>query len=305
MLALVLTLILALYILGPDLFSRVVVSLFAPARPRTVGKSEEVARAILISAIPVSIVWMVAHFLFGRLTNTNVVRDFFLGLYGEESLAKNSAVFFPAALTVIRVNLEVMLLPVYGLVLLWSIGLGCLIKRYGRLLRQNQNSPFLTASITWLVRPWVAEWHLKLSPVLLPNTTDYIRADVLSKLDMLFRGTLAEHHLAPDGSLVSITLANPQKFKRKELLDDRAANSNSVLDPSLYWSPIEARSFIIMASEIVTLNLNYVDSKSLKTKPRRLTQVGASKALEAAATKKRQPTEAPASQNRQRRKRMS
>ena len=306
MLALVLTLILAMYILGPDLFSRFVVSQFAPARPRNISRSEEVTRAVLLSSIPVVLVWFVVHYGFHRLSNVSVLRDFLLGLYGEQSLAKNSDVFFPAALKIIRVNVEIMLLPVYALVLVWSVFLGCLIRRYGRLLRQNQKSPFAIATITWLVKPWVAEWHLKLSGALLPNKTDYIRVDVLTKLDVLFRGTLSDHQLASDGSLVNLTLSDPQKFRRQELLRDRLA-LGPLLEPdsSQYWSPIEARSFIVMASEIVTLNLNYVDPSSLKNKPRKLTAAGAGKALAAVNASKKSDSHTLEPNPRIRRKRKS
>jgi hypothetical protein len=280
-LALVLTLILALYILGPDLFSRLVVSQFVPARPRIANKSEEVARAILLSSIPVTCVWVIAHFMFGRFSNASVLKDFLSGLYGEASLAQTSDKFFAAAIKIIQLNVEVLLAPVYGFVFIVSVGLGILIRSYGRVLRANQNRPKVAAVVTWLVRPWVAEWHLKLSGVLLPRKTDYIQVDVLTKLDVLFRGTLAEHHLAPDGTLISIVLLNPKKFKRKEFLDARRlARARSVPDPANFWSLIEARSFIIMASEIVTLNLNYVDPESLAKKPTKVSQSIANRALD-------------------------
>ena len=295
-----------MYILGPDLFSRFVVSQFAPARPRNISRSEEVTRAVLLSSIPVVLVWLVVHYGFHRLSSVSVLRDFLLGLYGEQSLAKNSDVFFPAALKIIRVNVEIMLLPVYALVLVWSLFLGCLIRRYGRLLRKNQKSPFVLSTLTWLVKPWVAEWHLKLSGALLPNKTDYIRVDVLTKLDVLFRGTLSDHQLASDGSLVNITLSDPQKFRRQELLRDRLA-LGPLLEPdsSQYWSPIEARSFIVMASEIVTLNLNYVDPSSLKKKPRKLTAAGAGKALAAVNASKKSDSHTLEPNPRIRRKRKS
>jgi hypothetical protein len=40
--------------------------------------------------------------------------------------------------------------------------------------------------------------------------------------------------------------------------------------------------FVVMASEIVTLNLNYVDPESLKKKPSLVTQANAGRALAAA-----------------------
>jgi hypothetical protein len=58
------------------------------------------------------------------------------------------------------------------------------------------------------------------------------------------------------------------------------------LDAADYWSPIDAHSFVIMAAEIVTLNLNYVESASFKRNPSRVSPKGAKAALAAA---KRRP----------------
>jgi hypothetical protein len=284
-LALVVSLVLAVYILGPDVFSRLIVSLFAPARARSQNRTEEIARAFIISAVPTAIIYCIAHFVLHRFSNTSVLKDFLLGLYGDKSLEEHSDAFFDAAATVIRLNVLFLVIPVYTFALGWSISLGLLIRNYGKLLRRWKNYPKLSAILTWLVRPWAAEWHLKLSGVLLPHKTDLIRVDVLTKLDVLFRGTLIEHHLASDGALVSITLAEPQKFKRKELLEARVARPAKHLDTAEYWSPIEAHSFVIMAAEIVTLNLNYVDSASLKKKPSRVSPNGAKAALAAAKRK--------------------
>jgi hypothetical protein len=289
-LALVVSLVLAVYILGPDVFSRLIVSLFAPARARSQNRTEEIGRAFIISAVPTAIIYCIAHFGLHRFSNTNVLKDFLLGLYGDKSLEEHSNAFFVAAATVVRLNVQFLIIPIYTIALAWSIGLGLLIRNYGQLLRRWKNNPKWSAVLTWLVRPWVAEWHLKLSGVLLPRKTDLIRADVLTKLDVLFRGTLIEHHLASDGALISITLAGPQKFKRKELLEAREAMPTKALDTADYWSPIDAHSFVIMAAEIVTLNLNYVDSASLKKNPSRVSPKGAKAALAAA---KRKPISAP------------
>jgi hypothetical protein len=289
-LALVVSLVLAVYILGPDVFSRLIVSLFAPARARSRNRTEEIARAFIISVVPIAISYCIAHFGLHRFNNTGVLKDFLLGLYGDKSLEEHSDAFFDAAATVIRLNTQFLLIPVYTFALAWSIGLGLLIRNYGKLLRRWKNDPKFSAVLTWLVTPWAAEWHLKLSGVLLPHKTDLIRIDVLTKLDVLFRGTLIEHHLASDGALVSITLAEPQKFKRKELLEAREARPSKVLDTTDYWSPIEAHSFVIMAAEIVTLNLNYVDSGSLKKKPIRVSPKGAEAVLAAAKRKPRNAT---------------
>jgi ABC-type enterochelin transport system permease subunit len=99
-LAFVLTLILAVYILGPDLFFRFVVSLFAPAQVRSRNQSEEVARAVFLSIIPVFCAWFFAHYFLHRFNNTAVLMDFLRGLYGEDK-AERADTFLNAATTVL------------------------------------------------------------------------------------------------------------------------------------------------------------------------------------------------------------
>jgi hypothetical protein len=285
-LALVLTLILALYVLGPDLFSRVVVSWFAPARPRIRNRGEEVARAVLISAIPVGITYVVEHCWLNHFTNRNVLRDFLYGLYGETSLAGHADAFIAAAINIAKVNFWHLLLPSYLLVFVWSVGLGLLIRNYGRLLRRYENCPKKKALVSALVRPRAAEWHLKLSQNLLPSRAHYIQIDVLALPDVLFSGTLAEHHIEPDGSLVSVTLTKPRKYRREELLEARkASNYSQEMDKEQFWTDIPGRSFILMADKIISMNVNYIDPASLKRRkprskpPNKKAALAASKAL--------------------------
>jgi len=110
-----------------------------------------------------------------------------------------------------------------------------------------------------LIRPWTAEWHLKLSGILLPRKTDYTQVDVLTKLDILYRGKLTDFHLAPDGALVTLTLEDVKKFRRQELLEARKTKPLAKVNPASFWSPIGGRVFVLMASEIVSMNLNYID----------------------------------------------
>jgi hypothetical protein len=298
-LALVLTLILAIYILGPDVLLRFIVGLFAPNRGRKLNRTEEIARAIVISSVLLTVIYLIAHFGFHRFRNTEVLKDFLKGLYGEQSLEHNADNFFAAAATVIRLNLLWLVAPLYSVVILLSCAIGLMIKNYGKLLRKYEKDPRTSALVVWIVRPWAADWHMKLSQDLLPSKNHYIRVDVLTKLDVLYRGTLIDHHLSPDGNLVSITLSDAQKFKREELLKVREDQEKSQevlsplsfykqssarkkrLDPSQYWTRIEGRFFLLIASQIVSLNLNYVDPRALEAKPTKVLAGAANEALNA------------------------
>lgn len=89
--------------------------------------------------------------------------------------------------------------------------------------------------------------------------------DVLTKIDNLYAGILLEHQLSSDGSLVNITLQQARKFKREAFQKDRTSQSEAStevrrekLKTDDYWTSIKGEVFVILASEIVTLNLQYV-----------------------------------------------
>jgi hypothetical protein len=92
--------------------------------------------------------------------------------------------------------------------------------------------------------------------MLIPDKESVIQVDVLTKMDLLYRGILLEHQLSGDGSLVNITLQQARKFRRDELIADRSAGAKPDAEP--YWTPISGEVFVILASEIATINLQYV-----------------------------------------------
>ena len=264
MLALVLTFILALYVLGPDLFSRWLVGYFAPARIRNRSRSEEISSGLFGSLIPIVVSFVVIHSLFHHFNDISVLRTFFSGAYSEKLFDANPSVFFASLRSILKVNIQFLGI-IYFLELAWSALLVWLIKHYGPLLRKYEKKPYVSLSIAHLVRPWTAEWHLKLSGMLLEKKTDYIQVDVLTKMNILYRGRMIEYDLSAEGSLVSITLENTKKFKRDELLEARKLNKSVMT--TAYWSSIEGRMFVIMATEVITLNLNYISQKPLQRDP--------------------------------------
>jgi hypothetical protein len=257
-LALVLTLILAVYILGPDLFSRWVVGLVVPGRIRNRNRSEEISKALFGSMIPFALAYLFVHFKLHHLSNFDVLKSFFTGIYSDRSFERNPDLFFASLVPVIRAN-GLLVLVIYGLEFCWAVFLIFLIMQCGRILRRLEGFPRIQGAVINLIRPWTAEWHLKLSGILLPRKADYTQADVLTKLDILYRGTLTDFDLAPDGMLVSITMEDVKKFRRLEFLEARSEKRSGKVNSALFWTPIGGRVFVLMASEIISLNLNYID----------------------------------------------
>jgi hypothetical protein len=113
--------------------------------------------------------------------------------------------------------------------------------------------------------PRISEWDLLFSDMLLPEGTFRIMADVLTKTGGLYQGTIQDRMLNNDGSLQSITLANPRRFEREEFRKAKAEDIETVSDE--FWFNIPGNLFIVMASDIANLNLRYIRRKPLSFQP--------------------------------------
>ena len=94
--------------------------------------------------------------------------------------------------------------------------------------------------------------------MLLDDPDWHIHADVLTKADGLYQGRVVDKVLGNDSELVTITLGDPRRFRRKEYLDAKAAKEHP--DPSEFWVSIPTNIFLIMGGEIQTMNIRYVPS---------------------------------------------
>lgn len=262
MIALVFTILVAVYVLGPDLLARWVLSFVVPRKNLVLSKSEEITRGILWSIIPFLIAWIFRHtgpwaFQSGAKFDLQV---FFSGLYSGSYFEENRNAFFGAAGTFWRFNL-CLLLRLYATVLIASVIFNCLIVKYGKIRRwlEGKNSLFWSV-LGWLlatfVLPRIAEWHLVLSPVLLASKKMTIEVDILTKSNILYAGRLADKVLTGTGDLQSVTLRNPKRFKRGEYLRAKKSGDNLKIDD--FWKEIPGELFVIVASEISTVNVRHI-----------------------------------------------
>jgi hypothetical protein len=189
-LAFVLTVLVALYVLGPDLFFRWLVGLFAPARVQTRSRSEEISRALFGSLIPFVISYLILFMWFHRLRDYGMLRAFFSGVYSQQYFDRNSEVFFDSVKPVLTANARLAGL-IYSFELIWAFLLIALMRNCGRIVRSFEKHKRLQRVrnvVLYLVRPWTAEWHMKLSGILLERKSQFIQVDVMTKLDVLYRG---------------------------------------------------------------------------------------------------------------------
>lgn len=257
MIAVAVSLVFALYILGPDAFSRFVVGLTVPRRAVILTRSEEVSRALIWAAISFffAYVWCRAGGTWAEVWRPGALRLCFAGLYSEAFFRAHQDAWFGSLHQVLWLNFS-LLWRLYVSVLVLSVILTLLTHFYGVVRDWLPNWGWLKNAFAALVLPRVAQWHVYLSNLLLGDRNLFISLDILTRSDKLYQGELADKALAPDGSLVSVTLANPRRFDREAYLKDK----DRLDDPAteLYWTTIPTNMFVVMASDINTINLRYL-----------------------------------------------
>lgn len=256
MLALVVTLLFALYLLGPDLLARWVLGFVVQRKSLIQSRSEEITRAIIWAVFPLIGAYIWATY-FGHLWLCGGKQDleiFFSGIYSASFFQQNRISFFDAARAVAWMN-ACLLWRLYAIVLTFSVTLDFVLMRYGRIRHRLKKYPKTRRILTTLVAPRVSEWHLLLSDMLLPSNDLELRIDAMTKGGMLYQGQFADRLLGPDGSLVSITLREPKRFKRDQYLAALKDDPKTNVDD--FWKAIPGNIFVVMGSEISTLNLRY------------------------------------------------
>ena len=184
---------------------------------------------------------------------------FFSGVYSERYFEAQRALWFPSVVVVAQAC-WMLLWRVYLIVSVFAIIVATCVNHYAWI---RNRLPIWTR--TWfadLLLPRVAYWHILLSRILLSND-QHLDLDILTKMDFLYQGRLNDKMLGPDGSLINVSLASPRRFDRIKYLADKASKPD-VLKAN-YWIPIPTELFVILASEIHTINLRY--SAVLKERP--------------------------------------
>ena len=257
MIALAVTLVFALYILGPDAISRVLIGFTIPRRAVTLTRSEEVSRALLLAVFCffVAYAWCRADGTWAREWQPGAVRVWFSGIYSEAYFQAHQGEWFGSLRQVARLNLS-LLWRLYTTVFAVSVGLSLLTHFYGVVRDALPDWGWLRRTFASLVLPRVAQWHVLLSDVLLGDRNLYLVADILTKSDKLYQGELADKALAADGSLVSVTLASPRRFDRAAYL--KAKDAGEQPNSEDFWKTIPTNMFLVLASDINTVNLRYV-----------------------------------------------
>lgn len=267
MIALLLTFFIGAYLLGPDLLSRWVLGFVCQRRNIVQTKSEELTRAIAWAIVPLGLAIWWAHG-WGTLQRTASTHDWkivFSGLYSESYFEKHRDDFFHAASAVYQWN-KCLLWRIYLIVLLFWFIVDCIIYNYGRIRHSDfvRKHRWINRIMNLFIIPRVSEWHVFLSTMLTEKDVK-VRADVLTNNNVLYQGIVAEKMLGSDGSLDCITLAEPSRFQRDAYLE--AKKVDPTISPTTFWKKIPSNVFVIMATEITSLNLRHSSPSAVAEDP--------------------------------------
>jgi hypothetical protein len=256
MLAFQLTFLVAAYLLGPDLISRWLQSFVVPPRSLVQTKAEEITRAVIWAALPLVIAILWAHKTIVACGGRGTVETFFSASYDADFFEKHQGQFFHAAKLFALMNWS-LLWRLYAVVICVALLFNYVIAHFSRIRHRKifRTSPKARAMLASLVIPRISEWHVLLTGMLSEQGKVEVKADVMTKIGILYRGRVAQYILGHHGDLSSLILEEAVRFRRDEFID----HGNRGLKPKKedYWANIPGRSFTILASDISTINLQH------------------------------------------------
>lgn len=262
MIALVVSCLIAAYLLIPNALFRFVLSLKVPLRIFQETKIEDLTRAVVtlvfVFVLALLVVWYVpcldGHpFAFSdtpqlRSSDYQIVAS---GLYSEGMFKDYGDKFWDAFWRTLRRQGR-FVFWYYVLVALLAWASGWASTRYGKFRRNN----FYAWFADWYLLPHISQWYAVLTPFTFSDSNTIVKVDVLMTDDTLYRGRVADHFVDKEGNLSGLFLANPSRFDRRTYL--REKDAWGVTRPtSFYWRPIPSAKLYLIGEKIVNLNLNY------------------------------------------------
>jgi hypothetical protein len=254
-LAVSLTFLAAAFILGPELLSRWVLGIVVPQRSLSQNRGEQVTRAIVWALVPLAIVvlWVRTHHVLGMWGSWYDFEIAASGLYSSTYFDAHRAEFYSSILSVSGMVWS-LLWRLYLIVVLAAIAIDWAILHY-RWLRNALKPRWAKTALATIILPRVSEWYVLLSDMLLPTEDVMLEVDVLTKNGTLYQGGVQDRMIGPDGSLQSLTLADPRRFLREEFHRERAEDVNAPAD--YFWRRIPGKLFVILGTDIASVNVRY------------------------------------------------
>jgi hypothetical protein len=253
---------LAVYILGPDLISRYILGFVVPRRTIQQTSSEEISRAIVTAAVPfvLAVAWVTLGHVVVWGNVKSDIQTYLAAILSQKFFDDHTPQFFHSAKTVAGLFAAVAW-RLYVLLIVYAVAVNILIVNYGEL----RNSKWMSNHPSWrkifaaFVLPRISHWHILLKSVSDRKSVD-IRVDVMTKRDILYRGTVQELMLAPDGALSGLLITKPFRYQREKFLEElkiysEGPKTETKPNPDNYWKKIPGHAFLIMSDDIETINL--------------------------------------------------
>jgi hypothetical protein len=260
--ALVFSALIAVYLLIPNAWFRLLLGLFVPLRIFQESKIEDLTRAAvtlaLIFVIALTAVWYVPGLKDHPLNFTDDAQlrasDYITvasGLYSEPIFKEYGPKFWNALWRTLKRQGR-FACWYYVLVSLFAVADGMGSRHYGRLKRFKAYSKFADLYLL----PHISQWYVLLTPFTFPDRRTLVKADVLMTDETLYRGDVIDHFLDKDGNLSGLILGNPARFDRRRYLREQDV-WGTTRPRSTYWRSIPSAKLYLFADKVVNLNVNY------------------------------------------------
>ncbi|MFZ1010118.1 MAG: hypothetical protein WAN65_24990 [Candidatus Sulfotelmatobacter sp.] len=108
-----------------------------------------------------------------------------------------------------------------------------------------------------ILLPTLSEWHLLLTPFdSPPEPAVEVWVDVLTTIDILYNGHVADFFLDKEGELSGVFLKYPRRFDRIGFISDKEKGIKA--DTDSYWKKIPSNNLYIPKDKIANLNVRYL-----------------------------------------------
>jgi hypothetical protein len=167
----------------------------------------------------------------------------------------------------------------YAMLIAYALTVDIVIINYGELRNSKwmTKHPFWRKVLATVLLPRISKWHVLLKNVSHRKSVD-IRVDVITKRDVLYRGTVEDLMLEPNGALSGLLLTKPFRYQREKYLEDlkrHAQGGKTEPKPHAenYWKAIPGHAFLVMSDQIETINLRTYDDKELENRLKEILKV--------------------------------
>lgn len=269
MIALMASALLGLYIFVPYVIFHTLCSFFVRLKKSQRTKTEEIVQGVFVAGLPFVLTTILfwsgsigGSFVPFPMVDSHVqkVIDYhavFTAAYSDHYFTDHQAESWGALKRVCKRQLDFLAWN-YSLLGLETLVFILLVRWYGKW----KDNWFYGWFASRVLLPAVSEWHVLLTDFNFPAQENRsVEVDALSKDNLLYRGSVADHFLGVNGELSGLLLRDAQRYQYDRLKDDRQAKIIKSTDQ--YWKSIPGGgTFYLPGDNIASLNIRYPQPKT-------------------------------------------